>query len=50
MIVVDTNVISRLMRREPHPAVLAARPGALLLHDVNGGFDARLNTIVSVRT
>ena len=33
MIVVDTNVISELMRGEPHPAVLAwvaAQPRALL--------------------
>ena len=33
MIVVDTNVISDLMRGEPHPAVLAwvaAQPSALL--------------------
>ena len=41
MIVVDTNVISELMRGDPHPSVLAwvaAQPRALVSTRDTGGF------------
>lgn len=45
MIVVDTNVISELMRGEPHPAVLAwmaAQPRALLYTTRDSGVPSAL--------